>query len=128
MLMSYSMAAEAYNRKPTPDDTKALEYINEVRDRANLDPLTATGDELFEAIKTERRMELMFEGVRYHDLIRWGDAADVLRYCGKQIPRGDGTWYVIEGAGFTAKNYLWPIPETEMNVNDKMEQNFGWGD
>ncbi|MBN2480827.1 MAG: RagB/SusD family nutrient uptake outer membrane protein [Bacteroidales bacterium] len=120
------MAAEAYNRKPSPDDETALQYVNEVRDRAELLPLSVTGDDLFEAIKTERRLELMFEGHRYHDLIRWGDAADVLKDQGKQIPRGDGTWLEIAGAGFKEKNWLWPIPEQEMDVNPKMTQNPGY--
>jgi hypothetical protein len=120
------MAAEAYNRKPSPDDTKALQYINRVRTRVSLPPLAVTGDALFNAIKTERRLELMFEGHRYHDLIRWGDAANVLKDQGKQIPKGDGTWYVIEGAGFKDRNWLWPIPEVEMNVNPNMTQNPGF--
>lgn len=120
------MAAEAYNRKSSPDDVKALQYINRVRSRVSMPPLTATGNDLFTAIKLERQLELMFEGVRYHDLIRWGDAATVLKDCGKQIPKGDGTWYLISDGGFKARNVLWPIPEAEMNVNKKMTQNPGF--
>lgn len=120
------MAAEAYNRKPGPDDAMALGYVNEVRDRVNLPDLAVTGEELFEAIKTERRLELMFEGHRYHDLIRWGDAEDVLKDQGKQIPKGDGTWYQIDGAGFKERNWLMPIPAQEMDVNPKMTQNPGY--
>lgn len=120
------MAAEANNRKPSADDVKALQYINRVRTRAGLPALAVTGNALFEAIKTERRLELMFEGHRYHDLIRWGDAATVLKDQGKRIPKGDGTWYLIDGAGFKDRNWLWPIPEVEMNVNPNMTQNPGF--
>ena len=68
----------------------------------------------------------MFEGHRYHDLIRWGEAADVLKDCGKQIPKGDGTYITIPDAGFKDRNWLWPIPEVEMNVNPLMTQNPGF--
>lgn len=120
------MAAEAYNRKPSPDDVKALQYINRVRTRASMPALTATGADLFKAIKVERQLELMFEGHRYHDLIRWKDAAVVLKDQGKLIPKGDGTYLSVPDAGFKERNYLFPIPETEMNVNSKMTQNPGF--
>ena len=80
------MAAEAYNK--TGDDAKALPLINQVRQRAKLPALTVTGNALFKAIKNERRLELAFEGVRYQDLIRWGDAAKVLANQGKEFPEG----------------------------------------
>jgi hypothetical protein len=120
------MAAEAYNRKPSPDDAKALQYINEVRTRAQLPALTVTGDALFQAIKTERRLELMFEGHRYHDLIRWGDAMNVLKDQGKLIPRGDGTYFSVPEAGFKERNWLMAIPEQELDVNPNMTQNTGY--
>ncbi len=120
------MAAEAYNRKAAPDDSKALNYINQVRARAQLPGLTSTGDALFEDIKLERRLELAFEFVRYQDLIRWGDAATVLKDAGKQIPRGDGTYYEFSNAGFKDYNWLLPFPETEVNVNPNIVQNTGY--
>lgn len=120
------MAAEAYNRKSSPDDSKAQEYINRVRSRVELPNLTSTGDELFNDIKKERRLELAFEFVRYQDLIRWGDAEEVLKDAGKQIPRGDGTYYEFPDAGFKERHWLLPFPETEMNVNPNLTQNPGW--
>lgn len=120
------MAAEANNRKPNPDDTQALKYINIVRSRVQLAPLTVTGDNLFSAIKLERRLELAFEGQRYQDLVRWGDAATVLKDQGKSIPKGDGTFYSVAEAGFKSKNLLFPIPAQEMTVNPKMTQNTGY--
>lgn len=120
------MAAEAYNRKAAPDDKKALAYVNQVRTRAQLPALTSTGDQLFEDIKTERRLELAFEFVRYQDLIRWGDAAKVLADQGKKIPRGDGTYFEFPDAGFKERNWLLPFPDTEINVNPNLVQNPGW--
>jgi tetratricopeptide (TPR) repeat protein len=120
------MAAEAYNRKSSPDDTKALSYVNQVRARAKMPDLSSTGNQLFEDIKQERRFELAFEFCRYQDLIRWGDAATVLANEGKKIPRGDGTFFEFPDAGFKEKNWLMPFPDTEMNVNPNLQQNPGW--
>ena len=120
------MAAEAYNRKSSPDDTKALSYINQVRARAQMPDLTSRGDKLFEDIKLERRLELAFEFVRYQDLIRWGDADKVLADQGKKIPRGDGTYFDFPDAGFKERNWLLPFPDTEINVNPNLKQNAGW--
>lgn len=120
------MGAEAYNRMSSPNDAKALEYVNMVRERVELPALTVTGDALFEAIKTERRLELAFEFVRYQDLIRWGDAADVLANQGKQIPKGDGTFFEFPNAGFKEKHWLLPFPEDEIMVNPNIVQNPGW--
>lgn len=120
------MAAEAYNRKSVPNDEKALEYVNMVRTRVNLPVLAVTGNSLFEAIKIERRLELAFEFVRYQDLIRWGDAANVLADQGKQIPRGDGTFFEFPDAGFKEKHWLLPFPEDEIMVNPNIVQNPGW--
>lgn len=127
-LMRYAnvllMAAEAYNR--SGNDTRALDYINQVRARVELSPLTSAGDQLFEDIKKERRLELAYEHVRYQDLIRWGDAATVLADRGKRVSRGDGTYIENPDAGFKERNWLLPFPETEMNVNPNLEQNPGW--
>lgn len=118
------MAAEAYNR--SGNDTKALEHINRVRARVDMSPLTSTGDQLFADIKTERRLELAYEHVRYQDLIRWGDADEVFKDQGKRIPRGDGTYIELADAGWKARNWLLPIPEAEINVNPNIQQNPGW--
>jgi hypothetical protein len=121
------MAAEANNRKSSPDDAKALSYVNRVRARVSLSPLASTGDQLFADIKTERQLELAFEGERYLDLIRWGDAANALKDQGKVIPLGNGSELDLSDAGFkTGKNELLPIPSYEINVNKNMTQNPGY--
>jgi hypothetical protein len=48
--------------------------FDEVRQRVNLPPKTLT----YDALKLERRLELGTEWNRFHDLVRWGDAATVL--------------------------------------------------
>ena len=105
------MAAEANNRKPSPDDGKAAEYVNMVRARAELDPISGGGDDLYARIKLERRLELAMEGHRYHDLIRWGDAGTVLA-----------------DRGFKAGVHeVYPIPYSEILVsNGSLTQNPGY--
>jgi len=90
------MAAEAYYR--AGDEDRARTELNKVRDRAQLPDVLDSGDALFEAIVTERQLELAFEGVRYPDLIRWGRAAQEL-----------GPLGFIEG-----KHELLPIPNDDV--------------
>jgi hypothetical protein len=144
------MAAEAYNQ--ADQDGKALLLINQVRKRARCSALTVTGSELFNAIKLERRLELAFEGCRFQDLIRWGDAPTVLADQCKKIPSGkilgtqvlnpgkivNNKWqspYVtggtieyidITGAGFKPYNILMPIPFDELKANKKLTPTPGY--
>lgn len=58
-----------------------LTCLNQVRERAGLEPLATLS---MEAVKKERRAELWGEnGTRFFDLVRWGDAATVLKDAGK---------------------------------------------
>jgi starch-binding outer membrane protein, SusD/RagB family len=112
------MAAEAYNRKSSPDDVKARTYINLVRNRVSLAPVATSGDALFADIKLERKLELAFEGQRYFDLQRWGDAYAALKDQGKAVPNGAGGFWNPDGAGYKQnKNEFLPFPEYEMTVN-----------
>ena len=110
---------------------KALTYINELRKRAKA-PLATTVD--LQVIKDESWMELCFEGLRYQNLIRWGEAADKLANRGAIHPelQPDGTVkydrYNADGTvGFKSpKHELLPFPADEMAVNPNMTQNPGW--
>ena len=122
------LAAEAYVQ--TGNTSKALDYINQVRDRAQLPSLTTV---TMDDIKKERQCELWLERCRYQDLVRWGDAASVLADRGKQRPAfyPDGTvsWdlQTNSSAGFVSgKHELLPFPTTEMNVNTNLVQNPGY--
>ncbi|RXP46499.1 RagB/SusD family nutrient uptake outer membrane protein [Lutibacter sp. HS1-25] len=104
------MAAEAYSK--IGEDGKAAQYLNEVRDRAFGDEdhrITFTGDNLYNAILAERRVEFAGEGLRFFDLVRTGRAAQAID-------------------GFTAnKNELFPIPLEEIQFsNGNWDQNQGY--
>jgi hypothetical protein len=85
----------------------ALRAINEVRERVNLDPLPAV---TIQDVWDERRAELALEEDRFFDLVRSGQAANVLRNKG-----------YVEG-----KNNVFPIPSTQMQLNTNLEQNPGY--
>ena len=128
------LAAEAH-LQAGGDASKALNYINRIRTRAQIPALTAvTMDDL----KIEKRLELCFEGTRFMDLVRWGDAATVLKDKGKNIgvftcnADGSTTWnpkgFTYETGGFkTGRHELYPFPRTETLVNTLLTQNPGWG-
>jgi hypothetical protein len=105
------MAAEAnyYNG----DEAAALIYLNKVRTRADLLPLSASGSNLFDAIVLERELELAFEGSRFWDLVRWDMANDELSDIG-----------FVSG-----RDELFPIPQDEIDSNtaiDEADQNPGY--
>jgi hypothetical protein len=105
------MAAEAFNRKTLPDDTKAKEYLNRVRRRAfgvtdASHDVTLTGTFLTNAIYHERRVELVGEGHHFFDLVRTERAAQEIE-------------------GFTVgKNEIFPIPLVELELANAKER---WG-
>ena len=102
------MAAEAHNRGGGSDVT-AQQYLNEVRSRAGLDPITATGSALTDAIYQERRWELAGEGLHFFDLVRTGRAASAI----------DGFQ--------TGKHELFPIPAIEIQLaGNRWAQNPGY--
>lgn len=102
------MAAEALNRGGISDD-RARAYLNRVRNRANLDNVDVSGEQLTQAIYQERRVELVGEGHRFFDLVRTGRAA-------------------AEIDGFQAgKNELFPIPLIEIELaGNRWAQNPGY--
>lgn len=103
------MAAEAFNKSATPNDTKAQAYLNRVRARAfgnASNNITATGATLYTNILNERRVELVGEGHRFFDLVRTGRAAQ-------------------EIDGFqTGKHEVFPIPAIEIQLaGNRWDQN-----
>lgn len=119
------LAAEANLQAGQTD--QALSDINQIRVRAKETPLTSV---TLDDIKTEKRLELCLESVRYQDLVRWGDAESALGSQGKQIPnyssKGVSWDYSNSSCGFQAKHKLLPIPLKEMELNPNIQQNEGW--
>ncbi|MDR1201281.1 MAG: RagB/SusD family nutrient uptake outer membrane protein, partial [Tannerellaceae bacterium] len=84
VLLNY---AEAIAMGGTAGTLSGLDALNLVRNRAGLS-LAPTLDmnNIEYGVKAERRAELFFEGIRFIDLVRWGEASSVLAECGKYNP------------------------------------------
>lgn len=121
--------------------TGDAQYMNKVRARAGLDPITYTWANL----KAERQHELAFEGLRFNDLRRWSginggencEAAQALEKAKEgQRVNYTGNWATMRHATSSwSKRYaetdgFLAIPSAEIEkVNDKtiLKQNPGWG-
>lgn len=111
--------------------TQTATGINEVRKRAGL---TEIGGYTLDALKRERRFELAFEGLRWYDLMRWGDAVTALGKQGEAMVRnmgGDAVQMASYGGGwaarYTATGGFWPIPQTQITRSGGvLTQNKGW--
>ena len=118
------MMAEACVR----DGKNADPYINEVRNRAGLGPLSGA---TIADVKKERYLELCFEATRWQDLKRWeefeGDMHIELADKGKTIPttygNTDGTITVTyvdnpnPAAGWQPEDIRLPYPLVEIQTN-----------
>ena len=114
-------------------DGSGLEALNEVRRRAQIPEVSAL---TYQIIKDERRAELFYEQERYFDLVRWGDAPEVLKNKGKKLYKfygykpGTTEWNieVIDGTGsdWQDKYNLLPFPFEQTSANPNLKQNPGW--
>ncbi len=123
-FMRYSdvllMAAEA--AVETGNTSKALGYVNQVRNRAKgstppdsqptyvIEPYTSftSADYARKAVRFERRLELGMEGHRLFDLRRWGNAGSVMTtYFAKE---SEVVTSFARGQSYQGKHDLFPIP------------------
>ncbi len=120
--------------------------INKLRQRVGmklmiLTDLLPNGLDPKTEIRRERRVELALEGQRYFDILRWKQGpllAQDIKGMKKSLAfrpsdvatlRADAQGYIIASFGrvFTdPKNYLWPIPLTQLQRNPNLGQNPGW--
>ena len=116
---------------------KALQYINEIRQRPDVNMPVLSGitsqSDLREAVRHERMVELGLEGNRFFDTRRWKISENVCN-----MDRIVGMRYVDKDSGelvtitndykkkFTSRDYLWPIPYNERQLNKNLTQNDGW--
>lgn len=111
----YLMRAEARAEQSRLSGTDgALADVNIIRARAGLPGISAnTISEALDAIEHERRLELFSEwGHRYFDLKRREKANSVLG--------------LIKSPNWEPNDLLWPIPQSELNLNVFLTQNPGY--
>jgi hypothetical protein len=140
----YLLYAEALNEVngPTPE---AIGYIDQVRARAGLGGVVSswatysinptkpsTKDGLRAIIHQERRIELCFEAQSGWDLRRWKEMQGVLSLPqqGWNIYQADpGNYYTRQTVilpVFGLQNYLWPIQDNDLLIDNKLVQNPYW--
>ncbi len=117
-------------------DQSVLDAINEVRQRPDVNmPLidVTSQTELREVVRNERLVELAFEGLRYFDIRRWRIAEDVVPgiIYGMTYSEDGENLKTISLPGFVKtfdkdRDYLWPIPYRERELNPSLEQNPNW--
>jgi starch-binding outer membrane protein, SusD/RagB family len=134
------MFAEAENHLNGPTSA-AYEAINKVRRRGYQKPVNtpdATADlpaglaqaDFLEEIKKERFCELAYEGLRKHDLIRWGMYVTTIQQLVAEyqatMPSNLSAPAIAQASRVTARSILFPIPNSEISVNPNIAQNPGW--
>lgn len=111
----YLIRAEARTRQGKL--TSAIDDLDKIRERANLDLIANIAPEigqgpLLDSIIIERRRELFGEwGHRWLDLKRTGEATEVLS---------------AKKTSWQETDILYPIPEEEINTNPNLTQNNGY--
>jgi hypothetical protein len=78
-------------------------------------PAGLSKDQMRERIRHERRVELALEGKRYWDIKRW-KTAEI--YIPTLVDPG-GAQRKFD----PAKHYLFPFPQSEIDVNPSLDQN-----
>jgi hypothetical protein len=95
--------------------------MNAVRNRAGLPPVAYS----LAALKQERLHELAFEGLRWFDIVRWGDVDTAFN--GTINVNNSGIAGVYKANYRTETKGLVPVPETEVRLSGGVyEQNPGW--
>lgn len=114
-------------------DQSVYGAINQVRDRAGLPPITGTHSQaqLREIVRHERRVELALEGLRLFDIRRWRIGEEVMpgRSYGIDFVDENGQIETVLGDNRffdPARDYLWPIPLKELDLNPALGQNPGY--
>jgi hypothetical protein len=107
-------------------NTEALPYINQVRTRAGIPPLSSC---TLKDVSDEMRHELAYENHRWSDLKRTGLVKEVMTAHGQRIKElhpwvkatnNDGC-YIIDDF-----RMIYAIPTREIDINNLLEQNPGY--
>lgn len=122
-------------------DASVYNDINLVRNRAGMPSVDQSvynsQSTLRALVRNERRVEFAFEGLRFFDIQRWKIGSLVMNgsaYGAKlgTIDPGTGKYTItggpltLENRTFADKNYLWPIPQSEIDKDKNLTQNPGY--
>lgn len=138
VLLTYAEAKIESNQI----DNTVYDAINQVRLRAGLPAVDqskySTQAKMRELVRRERRVELALEGLRWYDIQRWKIGEQVMNgpVYGARISvidaNGNVTYTSTEHAKIEdrvfnpAKNYLWPVPQNQIDIGKNLKQNPGY--
>lgn len=121
---------------------EVYDLINQVRARVNMpkiETVEGTGlnqEQLQQILHHERRVEFFMEATRYSDIRRWKEESAIHNTYGYVLsklsdPLDKNKWIFertkVDTRSFDpAKGWLWPIPQTELQNNEKLTQNPGY--
>ena len=119
------------------DEATAKTWLNKIRSRAGMPPITDTGDQLRQRYRNERRVELAYEEHRFYDVRRWMIAPSAYQNGRGVFVNGDisanniisnRTYAVNPSAqqrAWATSNafYFFPIRLDEINKNSLLHQN-----
>ena len=132
--------AEAENELNGPTQA-AYDAINEVRRRAYWSPYLniqntpsdgsplelsgLTKEQFRDRLREERRLEFILEGQRWFDLIRWHILVKYVKEnTPPNIPENGSATNKVKNV--SKRNYLLPLPQTQLDLNPNLEQNWGY--
>ncbi len=148
VLLNYAEATYELNESITDNDLNIS--LNLVRQRVNPNMpklsnsfVTANGLNMREEIRRERTVELFLEGFRIDDLKRWKTAETEMpqdqlgvkmtatwfesNWPAQARPlNGDGCITLYTDRTWSQKNYLYPLPQDQRQLNPNLSQNPGW--
>jgi hypothetical protein len=129
------MLAEAINEEQNGPTTEAENFLNQVRVRAGLTPLSGLDEAAFrDAVLHERRIELAFENHRWFDLKRTKTPAELAAFlnaygaeekANPTVSRGGISFNALDYV-YEPHEYLFPIPAAQILINNKLTQNSGY--
>jgi hypothetical protein len=147
VLLNYAEALFERDGKISDDDLNIS--LNLTRQRVNTEMpaltnafVSANGLDMRTEIRRERTVEFFNEGFRRDDLCRWKTAETEMsgrflgvKWVGEFLTKGGSLGYSLDedeciiyedGRTFTEKNYLYPIPSEQLQLNPNLGQNPGW--
>lgn len=105
----------------TNDVAGAMKDINRIRVRAGLNAKQINDVETaWKELRSQKLLEFCAENIRWYDLIRWYNANELKAYL---IQTKDPTQNV---SAFEAKHMYLPIPQSEVDSNNALEQKADW--
>lgn len=138
LYLDYAEALIEYGQ----DLNTAKNYIDRIRSRAGVPtidaawgPIGGANDQatLRGIVRQERTIELYLENHRFWDLRRWQIADQYLNQKAKGMNIqgvNDADFFKVTEVtfprAFTQRNYLMPIPQSEVNKNENLIQNPGY--